>query len=156
MDSERRRPHAGTGEATCASDISRLLAGPGPVAAMSPATANEAALIFSAVLILLLAVSLLAVARTPPWTGTTAEDTPGPGQEPAPTGPAEQFPQRSWYAPAEARQSAAAGPGTRAIRPDRASGPQCSAAPRWVLAAPGGRRPAVGTRAPATWRLGVS
>ena len=69
---------------------------------MSPATANEAALIFNAALILLLAASLLAVARMPPWTGTTAEDTPLPGQEPAPIRPAEPFPQRGRHALAEA------------------------------------------------------
>ena len=66
---------------------------------MSSATANEAALIFNAVLILVLAASLLAVARMPPWTGSTAEDIPGPGQEPAPIRPAEPLPQRSQYAP---------------------------------------------------------
>jgi len=137
LDSERRHPHAGTGEATCASDISRLLAGPGLVAAMSPATANEAALIFSAVLILLLAVSLLAVARTPPWTGTTAEDTPGPGQEPAPTGPAEQFPQRSWYAPAEA------GRAPLPVRAPGQSGRTAPAAPSAVPPPDGSWRPRV-------------
>jgi hypothetical protein len=70
---------------------------------MSPETANEAALIFNAVLILLLAVSLLAVIRMPPWTGTTAEDTPGsrPGQEPAPGGPGDPLPQHARYASAE-------------------------------------------------------
>ena len=70
---------------------------------MSPETANEAALIFSVVLILLLAASLLAVIRTPPWTGTTAEDTPGPltGHEPVPAGAAEPLPQRIRYASAE-------------------------------------------------------
>lgn len=93
----------GTGRAAWASGSSRLLAGEGMVAAMSPAMANEAALIFNAVLILLLAASLLAVIRMPPWTGTTAEDHPGPlpSQEPAPLASADPLPQRSRYAPAE-------------------------------------------------------
>lgn len=70
---------------------------------MSPQVANEAVLIFIAVLILLLAASLLAVARMPPWTGTTVEDTPGPlaGQEPARAGPPAPLPQRARHAPAE-------------------------------------------------------
>jgi hypothetical protein len=68
---------------------------------MSPATANGAALIFNAALILLLMASLLAVIRMKPWTATTAEDTPGPDQEAAPIRPAEPLPQRIRYAPAE-------------------------------------------------------
>lgn len=70
---------------------------------MNPHLANEAVLIFNALLILLLAASLLAVIRMPPWTGTTAEDTPGPltGQERVPADGTEPLPQRVRYAAAE-------------------------------------------------------
>jgi hypothetical protein len=104
---------------------------------MSPATANEAALIFNAVLILLLVASLLAVARMPPWTGAPAEDTPGPGQEPAPIGPAEAFPQRSRYAAAEA------GRATLPVRAPGQSGRAAPAAPNAVPPPDGSWRPPV-------------
>jgi hypothetical protein len=82
---------------------------------MTPEMANKAVLIFNAVLILLLAASLLAVIRMPPWTGTTAEDPPGPlgGQEPGRAGPPDPLPHRA--------RSAAAEPGTAPL-PVRAPG----------------------------------
>ena len=90
---------------------------------MSPATANEATLIFSVALILLLAASLLAVIRMPPWTGTTAADAPGPDQEPAPAQP-----------PPQRGQPAAARPG--APLPVRAPGQSGRTAPAATSAVP--------------------
>jgi len=71
---------------------------------MSSAAANEAALIFNAALILLLAASLLAVIRMPPWTGSTADDNSGPlpGPEPPPIASADPRPPRVRYPPGAA------------------------------------------------------
>lgn len=64
---------------------------------MSPALANEAVLGFNVLLILLLAASLSAVIRQPPYTGSTAADdtrSPLPGQETMLAGPGEPLPHR--------------------------------------------------------------
>jgi hypothetical protein len=106
---------------------------------MSQEMANEAVLIFTAVLILLLAASLQAVIRMPPWTGTTTEDTPGPlaGQEPARAGPPDPFPQRAQYAPAEP------GAARLPVRAPGQSGWTAPAAPSAVPPPDGSWRPRV-------------
>jgi hypothetical protein len=106
---------------------------------MSQEMANEAVLIFNAVLILLLAASLLAVIRMPPWTGTTTEDTPGPpaGQEPARAGPPGPFPQHAQYAPAEP------GAASLPVRAPGQSGWTAPAAPSAVPPPDGSWRPRV-------------
>ena len=106
---------------------------------MSPETANEVVLIFCAVLLLLLAASLLAVIRMPPWTGTTTEDTPGPlaSQEPARAGPPDPLPQRTRYA--LAKPGAAPLP----VRAPGRSGRTAPAAPSGVPPPDGSWRPRV-------------